>query len=126
MPTGSSETYVFNRCYTSVDYDYSSGQRCKDQSKGLWNYVNYTLTKRGHLSLVSTNAFQELWVASDGTPSITKDTGYCELGVVNGEDGVICKMVNYNLQQTANLTASLTFRAYVDTAMLGFTPDRPP
>ncbi len=122
VPTGSSETYVFNRCYTSVNYDYSSGQRCKDQSTGLWNYVNYTLTKRGHLSLVSTNAFQELWVASDGTPSITKDSGYCELGVVGGADGVICKMVSYNLQQTANLTASLTFRAYVDTAMLGFTP----
>lgn len=64
---------------------------CKDQSTGSWNYVNYTLTKRGHLSLVSTNAFQELWVASDGTPSITKDSGYCELGVVGGTDGVICK-----------------------------------
>ncbi|TKV25257.1 fimbrial protein, partial [Citrobacter sp. TBCS-14] len=44
------------------------------------------------------------------------------LGVVGGTDGVICKMVSYNLQQTANLTASLTFRAFVDTAMLGFTP----
>lgn len=122
MATGSSETYVFNRCYTSVDYDYASGERCKDQSSGQWRYVNFTLTKLGHLSLVSTNAFQELWVASDGTPSITKDSGYCELGVVDKEDGVICKMINYNLQQTANLTASLKFRAYIDSEQLGFTP----
>ncbi|CBG89662.1 hypothetical protein [Citrobacter rodentium] len=122
MPTGSSETYVFNRCYTSVNYDYSSGERCKDQNSGLWNYINYTLTKRGHLSLESTNAFQELWVASDGTPGIAKDSGYCELGIVDNNDGIICKMVKYNLQQSTNLTASLTFRAYIDTDMLGFTP----
>ena len=58
MATGSSETYVFNRCYTSVNYDYAAGERCKDQSSGRWNYVNYTLTKRGHLALESTSAFQ--------------------------------------------------------------------
>ncbi|HBT4732715.1 TPA: fimbrial protein [Klebsiella quasipneumoniae subsp. similipneumoniae] len=122
MSTGSSETYVFNRCYTSVNYDYASGERCKDQTSGSWRSVNYTLTKRGHLSLEATNALQELWVASDGTPSIAKDSGYCEIGVVSSTDGVICKMVKYNLQQTANLTASLTFRTYIDTDALGFTP----
>ncbi|MCX9063873.1 fimbrial protein, partial [Citrobacter portucalensis] len=82
----------------------------------------YTLNKIGHLSLVSTNAFQELWVASDGTPSITKDSGYCELGVVSREDGVICKMISYNLNQTSNLTASLRIRMYADSGLLGFTP----
>ncbi|HFT7189496.1 fimbrial protein [Enterobacter ludwigii] len=122
MPTGGSETYVFNRCYTSVNYDYASGQRCKDQTTGRWNYINYTLNKRGHLALESTSAFQELWIASDGTPSITNDSGSCELGVVSNVDGVICKMVKYNLEQTQNLTASLTFRAYIDSAALGFTP----
>lgn len=122
MPAGSSETYVLNRCYTSVNYDYAAGQRCRDQTSGSWSYLNYTLTKRGHLALQSTNAFQELWIASDGTPGITNDSGSCELGVVGSDDGVICKMVNYQLEQTANLTASLTFRAYIDTASLGFTP----
>lgn len=72
--------------------------------------------------MVSTNAFQELWVASDGTPSITKDSGYCELGVVSREDGVICKMISYNLNQTSNLTASLRIRMYADSGLLGFTP----
>lgn len=84
--------------------------------------MNYTLTKRGHLALESTSAFQELWIASDGTPSITNDSGACELGIVGNVSGVICKMVSYTLQQTANLTASLTFRAYIDSAALGFTP----
>lgn len=122
MSVGSAETYNLNFCRTTIDYDYAAGQRCKDQSSGNWYIRPYTLNKIGHLSLVSTNAFQELWVASDGTPSITKDSGYCELGVVSREDGVICKMISYNLNQTSNLTASLRIRMYADSGLLGFTP----
>ncbi|CAM6301147.1 Fimbrial protein [Citrobacter sedlakii] len=122
MTVGASETLKLNFCRTTVDYDYAAGARCKDQTSGNWYIRPYTINKIGHLSLESTNAFQELWIASDGTPSITKDSGYCELGVVSSVDGVICKMVSYDLQQTSNLTASLTFRAYIDSAMLGFTP----
>ncbi len=120
MATGSSENIcVFNRCYTSVNYDYAAGGALQIRSSGRWNYVNYTLTKRGHLALESTN-LPELWIASDGTPEILPMIQVpCELGVVSNVSGVICKMVSYNLQQTANLTASLTFRAYVDSTALG-------
>ncbi|MCK2181978.1 fimbrial protein [Hafnia paralvei] len=121
MPTGSSETLVFNRCYTSVNYNYSAGERCKDQSSGKWQYVNYTITKQGNLSLESTDQFQDIWIGSDGTPSFPNNGGPCELGIVSGEEGVICKMVTYNLQETSNLTV-LKFRAHADSAALGFTP----
>lgn len=122
IPVGSAETYNLNFCRTTIDYDYAAGQRCKDQSSGNWFIKPYTLNKIGHLSLVSTNAFQELWVASDGTPSVIKDNGYCELGVLGGKNGIICKMISYNLNQTRNLTALLKFQMYADSGLLGFTP----
>jgi hypothetical protein len=122
MTVGGTESYNLNFCRTTVDYDYASGARCKDQASGNWYIRPYSLTKVGHMSLESTNAFQELWIASDGTPSISKDSGYCELGVVSNVDGVICKMISYSFNQTSNLTSSLRMRMYADSSLLGFTP----
>lgn len=122
MSVGGSETYNLNFCYTTVDYDYASGERCKDQATGSWRAAPYTINKIGHLSLESTNALQELWIASDGTPSISQDNGYCELGVVSNVDGVICKMIAYDLDQTSNLTSSLRITMYANSTLLGFTP----
>lgn len=122
MNVGTTETYNLNFCYTSVDFDYASGARCKDQSSGNWYIRAFSLTKLGHLRLESTNALQEIWVASDGTPSITGDTGYCELGTVSNVDGIICKMIKYSLNQTGNLTSSLTMQMYADSSVLGFSP----
>lgn len=122
MSVGATETYNLNFCRTTVEYDYAAGARCKDQSSGNWYIRPYSLTKVGHLSLESTNAFQELWIASDGTPSIAKDSGFCELGVVGNVDGVICKMISYHFSQSSNLTNSLRIRMYADSALLGFSP----
>ena len=124
MAAGNSESFRLNFCSTRIDFDYLSGERCKDQSSGTWNVRSYTVNKIGHLSLISTNAFQELWIASDGTPSISKDGGYCSLGSVSGEDGVICKMIAYELNQTENLNTSLTMQMYADNTVLGFAPAR--
>lgn len=122
MAVGGRETYVLNFCSTTINYDYASGQRCKDQSSGTWRYQNFTVNKTGHLSLESTNALQEIWIASDGTPNLSKDNGYCELGTVGGTDGVICKMVAYKLNQTSVLNTSTYIRMYANTSLLGFTP----
>lgn len=122
LTVGSSETLMLNFCRTQINFDYSSGARCKDQSSGNWYIRPYTLNKIGQLTLVSTNAFQELWIASDGTPSISKDSGYCELGTVSGTDGVICKMVAYSFNQIQNLSNSLYIQMYADSSLLGFSP----
>ncbi len=120
---GSSDAFVLNLCYTTTDYDYASGVRCRDLASGAtWRYYTLTATKVGHLTLNSTGAMSEIWVASDGSPSINGGGDLCQLGVVSGASGVICKMVSYSLQQTKRVTASLNFRMVVDTAELGFTP----
>ena len=44
MPVGSSFTMTINACQTSVNYDASSGARCKDQASGNWYVRNVTHT----------------------------------------------------------------------------------
>lgn len=120
---GSSTQLVYNWCWTRTNYDYASGQRCKDLSSGAtWRYYTYTIKKVSHLTLNSTNALSELWIASDGTPSIKVGSDYCYIANVEGKSGVMCKMVNYNLRETTVLTSALRFGMVVDTGILGFSP----
>lgn len=120
---GTSDAFVLNFCFTTTDYDYNAGVRCKDlTSSTTWRYYTHTVTKLGHLTLNSTGAMSEIMVASDGTASVNDSTDLCSVGVVGSTSGVICKMVSYSLQQTQTLTNSLTFKMVIDTAILGFTP----
>lgn len=120
---GSSDSFTLNWCFTSTNYDYAAGTRCKDlTSNATWYYYTLTATKVGHLTLNSTGAMSELWVASDGTPSVNSGSDMCSIATVSGTSGVICKMVSYSLQQTQQVTAALYFRMVLDTAALGFTP----
>lgn len=122
---GSSDTFEFNLCYmnSNTDYDYAAGERCRDLSTGgTWRYYTMTLEKVGHLRLNSTGAMAEIWVASDGTPSVNVGSDLCQVGVVANATGLICKMVSYKLQQTKTLTNSLDFQMVIDTALLGFSP----
>ncbi|MBK0167386.1 fimbrial protein [Klebsiella sp. S69] len=123
---GSSTKFVINWCATnssSYDYDFASGKRCKDLSDNEASWETYTLTstKLGHLSLESTGSLSEIWVASDGTPSVTENTAWCRTGIVGGSNGIICKMVSYKLEENKSIN-SLRFGMVIDTAQLGFTP----
>ncbi|QXD01220.1 CFA/I fimbrial minor adhesin (plasmid) [Klebsiella sp. PL-2018] len=122
MEVGGNETFKLNFCRTNINYDYADGKRCKDQERGNWYIRPFSVRKLAHLSLFSTNAFQELFIASDGTPSINKDSGNCEIGVVDRADGVICKMVSYTLEQESRLTNRLTISMLADSSLLRFSP----
>lgn len=122
MSVGGSETLVLNYCTTAVNYDYAAGVRCKDVANATWRYRNFILNKLGHLTLVSTNALAELFIASDGTPSINSGSNYCSVAVVNNVSGVTCQMVSYSLRQSAVLGTGVTFRMQIDNSVLGFTP----
>lgn len=125
QPVGATDTFQFNLCYMNArtDYDFASGERCKDLATGgTWRYYTMSFEKVGHLTLNSTGAMAEIWVASDGTPSVNMGSDLCQVGVVSNSTGLICKMVSYNLQQTKTVTTSLDFQMVIDTAMLGFSP----
>lgn len=123
LPVGNSETYQLNLCTTATDYDYKTGQRCKDLPSGAsWRIYNLTLNKISHLELKSTGAMAEIWVASDGTPSISSGSDSCKIAIVDKKSGLSCRMIAYNLKETKVLSSSLTMQMIIDKAILGFTP----
>ncbi|MCX8958059.1 fimbrial protein [Erwinia psidii] len=123
MSVGESKALTLNLCYTNTNYDYASGVKCRDLASGAtWRQYTSTLTKVGHLSLKSTGAASEIWIASDGTPGTNGNTDLCYTAVVSNVSGMVCKMVSYQLQQTQVVTSLLRFSMIIDTATLGFSP----
>lgn len=74
MPVGSSFTMTINACQTSVNYDASSGARCKDQASGNWYVRNVTHTKAANLRLINTHSLAEVFINSDGVPTLGEGT----------------------------------------------------
>ncbi|HBM3184798.1 TPA: fimbrial protein [Klebsiella oxytoca] len=118
---GTTDEFSLNYCHTAVDYNYAGGERCKDLSDANWYRRSFSATKVGHLRLNSTGAMAEVWIASDGTPSLNTEDGLCSISVVSGTRGLTCKMLSYSLQQTGNLTNSLRIEMIIDTSYLGIT-----
>lgn len=98
VPVGGSFSTTINTCTTSVQYDASSGARCKDQATGVWSAVKVTHQKGGHLKLENTNALTEIFINSDGVPIIGDGNGECRTMNIGTVSGLGCKMVKYNLQ----------------------------
>ncbi|QKJ88861.1 CFA/I fimbrial minor adhesin [Paramixta manurensis] len=105
MPVGGSFSMVINTCMTSISYDASSGERCKDQNSGNWYVRNVTHTKAAHLRLMNTNALAEVFINTDGVPTMGEGSADCQTQTIGSRTGLACKMVNYNLQ-TDGLDAS--------------------
>ncbi|KII68165.1 Fimbria adhesin EcpD [Thelohanellus kitauei] len=123
MAVGAKETYILNFCHTATDYDYSADSKCADLTSGAtWSTLNYTLTKNGVLTLNGTGGELEIFVASDGTPSLGLGSQFCSIGVVSNVTGVICKLISYNLEQNANANL-LSFSMKGNSSVLGFTPE---
>ncbi|MDM4208855.1 MULTISPECIES: fimbrial adhesin EcpD [Klebsiella] len=98
MSVGSSFSMTINACQTSVNYDASSGARCKDQASGSWYVRKVTHTKAANLKLINTNALAEVFINSDGVPTLGEGNADCRTQTIGTRSGLACKMVNYNLQ----------------------------
>lgn len=106
MPINLQTSFIVNFCETRLDYDPNKGERCKDMSTGTWSRSQTHMTKTAHLKLFDNHAFSEIWVATDGTPSLTSNNDACEYIVLGTSgsalnqrrnQGVACKMVKYHL-----------------------------
>jgi Mat/Ecp fimbriae adhesin len=129
---GAVDTIQMNVCYTKQEYDPKQGQRCKDLPEDAgtkWRVMQLEATKVGHITLEDTKAYSEIWVSSDGTPSLTEDAEFCRYEVINSgtadqKEGVVCKMAKYTLQgDMSKFSTALRFYMVLDKDALGFSPD---
>lgn len=95
---GSRFSMLINSCQTRINYNASAGERCKDQSTGYWYERKVTHVKAAHLRFVNTNALAEVFINSDGIPTLGEGSTDCHSQVIGKVNGLACKMVNYNLQ----------------------------
>lgn len=122
LAVGSTDIFEFHYCYTREDYNLQKGQRCSDASSGTWRYTNFSATKIGHIQLSRTNAASEIWIATDGTPSLTPGAQECSETVVASVAGIACKMVNYTAQTSEAIPVGIRLTMNVNASTLGFTP----
>ncbi|WOE30357.1 MULTISPECIES: hypothetical protein [unclassified Acinetobacter] len=119
---GTMVSYDFNYCSTRDSYDAAKGERCKDTPNGRWGKAKLNVTKKADITLLDTNAFTEIWVSTDGTPTLRPNSQYCEdliLGSSDNQQGVACKMLQYNIEGTpSTFSSDLRFYMVVDTALL--------
>jgi Mat/Ecp fimbriae adhesin len=122
LAVGSTDTFQFHYCRTTEDYNPLKGERCINANAGFWGYANFNVTKIAHIKLSRTNAASEIWVATDGTPSLSPGAEECYETVVANVAGISCKMVNYTLQNSETLPAAISLKMNVNATSLGFTP----
>lgn len=124
LSVGSVEDYDLHYCQTIENYNPARGERCKNMNDryGSWNKLQMTITKDAHIKLIDKKAFSELWVASDGTVSLTENNPECQfisIGRGDQNEGVACNMVEYELIGPATAFNNFTHLFMViDTAAL--------
>ena len=107
MPVGSSISFELNSCYTTVQYDATKGGRCVDQASGTWYARNLTHLKAAHLRLMNTNALTEVFINTDGIPTLGQGNSDCKMQTIGTRNGISCKMVNYSLQNNGLSNTSI-------------------
>lgn len=119
LPVGAVETYKYRFCSTRTDYDPAAGQTCVSVGGRQTNH-EFTLTKTGNLRLESTNALQEIFIDSNGNPSLGLGSKFCSVGYIGSLSGLICKQVSYQME--GNALPPMRMNLKVNSAAMGFTP----
>ncbi|WP_431223864.1 hypothetical protein ACQ86O_01540 [Serratia sp. L9] len=78
------------------------------------------MSKAGNIKLESTNALQEIFIDSNGNPSLGLGSEFCTVGYIGSMSGAICKLVSY--QMDGVVLSQLRINMKVNTTALGFTP----
>ena len=119
VPLGGNFSMTINTCMTPTYYDATRGGRCKDQNSGRWDVRKVSHTKAGHLRLMNTNALAEVFINSDGIPTLGSGNADCRPQTIGHKSGLSCKMVNYSLQTSGRISADI--RIFPAVAHSGLT-----
>lgn len=106
---GSNFTMTINTCQTKEGYSAYAGQRCRYMGSGYWYVRKVSYTKAAHLKLYNTNALSEIFINSDGRPTLGEGSSGCNIQVIGGRTGVACRMMSYMLNHNGLNNTSIRF-----------------
>ncbi|WP_040691692.1 hypothetical protein [Providencia burhodogranariea] len=120
IPPGTAYTFDLRTCTSRDDYDLNT-TTCMTSSGRKDTQQHYIPTnKRGHIILKGTDALQEVFVDSNGNPTIGLGSNFCSTAIVGRDSGIICKLVELETKG-ASISGTFTVRMYIDHQKLGLT-----
>ena len=120
VPVGTVETYSYRACMTTVDYDPSRGESCRGVGGNIIASHEFVITKSGHIKLTATGAIQEVYIDTNGNPSLGPGAQFCRLGTVSRVDGLICQMINH--ETTGDIFTNIRLGLKINSTLIPFTP----
>ncbi|USR65742.1 fimbrial protein [Providencia stuartii] len=119
MPVGAVETYSYRACMTATDYDPAKGESCQSVGGQMIASHEFTITKSAHIKLSSTGAMQEVYIDSNGNPSLGPGEQFCRIGVVANVNGLICQVVKH--ETSGDVFANVILSLKVNSTLIPFT-----
>ncbi|HEQ1859305.1 TPA: fimbrial protein [Providencia alcalifaciens] len=120
LPPGTEYTFDLRTCTSRDDYDLSNST-CMTSGGRTSTQQHYIPTnKKGNIILKGTGALQEVFVDSNGNPTIGLGSNFCTTGIVGNVSGVICQLVELETKGSS-ISGSFTVRMYIDHQKLGLT-----
>ncbi|WP_075180399.1 hypothetical protein [Pantoea sp. 1.19] len=98
MAVGDTLSMQINTCQTRHGYNALRGERCKNQPQGQWTARTVTHRKAANLKLINTHSLAEVFINSDGVPTLGEGNSSCRPQTIGTLSGLSCKMVSYSLQ----------------------------
>ena len=121
-PLGRQQSTTLNWCVTKEDYDPSKAERCATRKTGTWRQMKFNYTKTAHLTIEELNGFSEIWVSSDGTPTLNDSNAHCKFETVTRIDGIRCQAFKYTFESTEKMPYEYRITFNADPNVLGFRP----
>lgn len=107
LPVGGNFTVILNGCQTKENYNAQSGQRCKDMNSGEWYVRKVSFTKGAHMKFFNTNALSEVFIDSNGKPTLGEGNQGCVIQFIGTESGLSCGMMSYTLNHNGLSNTSI-------------------
>ncbi len=120
LPVGTIETYSYRACMTKTDYDPSKGESCQSVGGRMLASHEFNITKSGHITLTSTGALQEIFIDSNGNPTIGLGSQFCRVGIVSNQNGIICQVIDH--ETTGDIFTNIRLNLKINNTLIPFTP----
>ncbi|MEY2345335.1 hypothetical protein I3679_020845 [Proteus mirabilis] len=105
---------------TKTDYDPSKGGSCQNVGGRMLASHEFNITKSGHITLTSTGALQEIFIDSNGNPTIGLGSQFCRVGIVSNQNGIICQVIDH--ETTGDIFTNIRLNLKINNTLIPFTP----